>query len=145
MDKQINHDNHHDESKTRTHRFSKLPDDGDPWATDYIRSKRKTPVEPRWSMQQTRSSGPNQLKRIALIQSDARPTGVQLKKAAQPSTTTGPKTKHADCRMTSKPHHIRLILFVLYFLLFYTMHNSHYCSISKNNGLSCIPRSQYPH
>ena len=29
MDKQINHDNRHDESKTRTHRLSKLPDDGD--------------------------------------------------------------------------------------------------------------------
>ena len=26
------------------------------------RSKRKTPVEPRWAKQQTRSSGPNQLK-----------------------------------------------------------------------------------
>ena len=32
MDKQINHDNHHDESKTRNHIFSKLPDDGNPWA-----------------------------------------------------------------------------------------------------------------
>ena len=27
--KQINYDNYNDESKTRTHRFSKLPDDGD--------------------------------------------------------------------------------------------------------------------
>ena len=32
MDKQISHDKLHDESKTRTHRFSKLPEDGDPWA-----------------------------------------------------------------------------------------------------------------
>ena len=32
-EKQINHDNHHDESKTRTHRSSKLPEDRDPWAT----------------------------------------------------------------------------------------------------------------
>ena len=32
MDKQINHDKYYDESKTRTHRLSKLPDDGDPWA-----------------------------------------------------------------------------------------------------------------
>ena len=32
MDKQINHDKVHDESKTKTHRLSKLPDDGDPWA-----------------------------------------------------------------------------------------------------------------
>ena len=30
MDKQINHDNH-DESKTRTHIFNKLSDEGDPW------------------------------------------------------------------------------------------------------------------
>ena len=35
-DKQINHDNHHDESKTMTHRFSKLPDDGDPWAPNNL-------------------------------------------------------------------------------------------------------------
>ena len=32
MDKQINHDKFHDESKTRTHRMSKLSDDGDHWA-----------------------------------------------------------------------------------------------------------------
>ena len=25
------YDNYHDESKTRTYRFCKLPDDGDPW------------------------------------------------------------------------------------------------------------------
>ena len=36
MDKQINHDKYHDESKTRTHRLSKLPDDGDPWAPSRI-------------------------------------------------------------------------------------------------------------
>ena len=50
--KQINHDKHPDESKTRTHRLSKLPDDGDPW-TPNNRSKRKTPVGPRWAKQQT--------------------------------------------------------------------------------------------
>ena len=33
---QINHDNHHDESKTRSQRFSKLPDDGDPWAPNNL-------------------------------------------------------------------------------------------------------------
>ena len=46
-------------------RFSKLPDDGDPWAPSNlvkVRSKRETPVKPRWAEQQTRSSGPNQLK-----------------------------------------------------------------------------------
>ena len=31
-----NHDKHHDESKTRTHRLSKLPDDGDPWAPNNL-------------------------------------------------------------------------------------------------------------
>ena len=36
MDKQINHDKHHDESKTRTHRLSKLSDDGDPWAPNNL-------------------------------------------------------------------------------------------------------------
>ena len=30
------HDKHPDESKTRTHRFSKLPDDGDPWAPNNL-------------------------------------------------------------------------------------------------------------
>ena len=32
----INHDKHPDESKTRTHRLSKLPDDGDPWAPNNL-------------------------------------------------------------------------------------------------------------
>ena len=52
MDKQINHDKHHDESKTKTHRLSNLPDDGDPWAPN----KRELPVEPGCVKQQTRSS-----------------------------------------------------------------------------------------
>ena len=60
MDKQINHDNHHDESNMRTQRFCKLPDDGDPSAPNNlteILSKRKTP-----GGQSNRSFGPNQLK-----------------------------------------------------------------------------------
>ena len=32
----MNHDEHPDESKSRTHRFSKLPDDGDPWVSNNI-------------------------------------------------------------------------------------------------------------
>ena len=36
MDKQINHDKRHDESKTRTHKLSKLPDDGDPCASNNL-------------------------------------------------------------------------------------------------------------
>ena len=33
---QTNQDKHPDESKTRTHRFSKLPDDGDPCAPNNV-------------------------------------------------------------------------------------------------------------
>ena len=36
MDKQINHDKPHDESKTRTYRMSKPPKDGDPWAPNNL-------------------------------------------------------------------------------------------------------------
>ena len=36
MDKQINHDTLHDESKTRTHRLSKLSDDRDPRAPNNL-------------------------------------------------------------------------------------------------------------
>ena len=52
--------------KRGLNRFSKLPDDGDPWApNNYLKpgaKEKKTPVEPRRAKQQTRSSGPNQLK-----------------------------------------------------------------------------------
>ena len=32
----MNHDNHHDESKAKTHRLGKLPDDGDSWAPNNL-------------------------------------------------------------------------------------------------------------
>ena len=51
--------------KRGLNRLSKLPDDGDPWAPNNLLkpgAKEKTPVEPLWAKQQTRSSGPNQLK-----------------------------------------------------------------------------------
>ena len=50
--------------KRGLNRFNKLPDDGDPWAPNNLLTPelKKTPVEPRWAKQQTRSSGPNQLK-----------------------------------------------------------------------------------
>ena len=35
-DKQINYDHGHDEYKTRTQRYSKLPGDGDLWAQNII-------------------------------------------------------------------------------------------------------------
>ena len=43
----------------------KAPDDGDPWAPNVLltpEQKKNTKVGPRWAKQQTRSSGPNQLK-----------------------------------------------------------------------------------
>ena len=46
-DKQITHDNHHDEQKTGTHRFSRLPDDGGPLAPNNLLI---TIVEPRLRM-----------------------------------------------------------------------------------------------
>ena len=49
MDKQINLDKYHDESKTRTHRLSKLPDDGDPWAPNNLltpEQKKNTSLTP---------------------------------------------------------------------------------------------------
>ena len=36
MKKRINHNRFHDESKTRTHKLSKLPDDGDPKAPNNL-------------------------------------------------------------------------------------------------------------
>ena len=59
----LNHDSHHDKSKTSTNRFSKLPDDGDPWApNNLLKPGAKTTVEYQWTKQQTRSSGFNLLK-----------------------------------------------------------------------------------
>ena len=85
---QTNQDKHPDESKTRTHRFSKLPDDGDPWAPNNLLTPEQkkniswTPVgqatdkklPPLPTKMNSFRSGPSE--------SDARPTGVQLKKAA---------------------------------------------------------------
>ena len=48
-DERINYDNHHDESKTRTDRFSKLPNDGDPCAPNNLlkpRTKEKHQLNP---------------------------------------------------------------------------------------------------
>ena len=57
-------------------------------------------------------SGPNQLKCIAsgraIMESDARSTGVQLKSALKPSTVIGLITKHADCHITFRLEPIRL-------------------------------------
>ena len=67
--KQINQDKHPDESKTRTHRFSKLPDDGDPWAPNNIltpKQKKKHQLDPGGPGNSQEAPGPNQLKLAAL-------------------------------------------------------------------------------
>ena len=46
MDKQINNDKHHVESKTKTHILSKLPDDGDPWAPNNLLTSEKDQLNP---------------------------------------------------------------------------------------------------
>ena len=52
---QINHDKHHDESKTRN-RFSKLPDDGDPRVPNNLLTpeQKKNTVGPRLAKQKTK-------------------------------------------------------------------------------------------
>ena len=45
---------------------------------------------------------------MAIIESDAWPTGVQLKREAKLSTVTGLNTKHADCRIVFMLYPIRL-------------------------------------
>ena len=53
MDKQINHDNYHDESKTKTNRFIKLPDDGDPWAPNNLLKAGAKEPEDHWSFERS--------------------------------------------------------------------------------------------
>ena len=67
-------------------------------------SKRKPTVEPRWTKQQTKKLRPQPTKINtfffgAIIESVARPTGVQLKREAKLLTVIGLNTKHADCRI----------------------------------------------
>ena len=64
------------------------------------KSKSWTPVGPT----KDRSSGPSQLNwklyAEAIIKSEARPTGLELKRSAKLSTVIGLTTKHAVCRIT---------------------------------------------
>ena len=78
-------------------------------------SKRKTTAEPRWAKQQTKKLRPQQTKKKkkelyvgVITESDARPTGVQLKKEANLLTVIGLKTRHADCRIIFMLYPIRL-------------------------------------
>ena len=64
------------------------------------KSNRWTPVGPT----KDRTSSPSQLNwklyAAAIIKSEARPAGVQLKRVAKLLTVTGLTTKHAVCRIT---------------------------------------------
>ena len=76
-------------------------------------SKRKLTVEPRWAKQQTKKLRPqptkiNSFMSGAIIDSEARPTGVQLKRGAKLLTVLGLDTKHADCRIIFMLYPIRL-------------------------------------
>ena len=55
----------------------------------------------------------------AIIESDARPTDVQLKREAKLLTEIGLNTKHADCRIISEP--IRKIspTYIFFFFFFF--------------------------
>ena len=74
--------------------------------------KSKPTIELRWAKEyRQKSSSPNQLKEIAyvgaIIESDALPTGGQLKRESKLLTVIGLHTYHADC----------LIIFMLYPIL----------------------------
>ena len=75
-------------------------------------SRRKPTVEPRWAKQQTKKlrSKPTKINIYvgAIIESDARPTGVQLKREAKLLTVIGLNTEHADCRIIFMLYPIRL-------------------------------------
>ena len=76
-------------------------------------SKRKPTVESLWAKQQTKELRPKPTKMNsfyvgAIIESDARPTGVQLKREAKLLTVIGLNTKHADCRIIFMLYPIRL-------------------------------------
>ena len=76
-------------------------------------SRRRPTVEPRWAKQQTKKLRPkptkiNSIYVGAIIESDARPTRVQLKREAKLLTVIGLNTKHADCRIIFMLYPIRL-------------------------------------
>ena len=72
-------------------------------------SRRKPTVEPRWAKQQTKKLRPKPTKINSFkSESDARPTGVQLKREAKLLTVIGLNTKHADCRIIFMLYPIRL-------------------------------------
>ena len=71
--------------KRGLNRFSKLPDDGDPWAPSKPGAREKHQLNPGWPsnrLTKTYQLFNEKLYVGAIIESDSRPTGVQLEKAA---------------------------------------------------------------
>ena len=87
------------------------PTPGDPWGVEHHHwntgAKQNQQLNPQWAKQQTKKkkkapAPTNWNKSLyvgAIIESDARPTGVQLKREAKLLTVIGLNTKHADCRI----------------------------------------------
>ena len=80
------------------------PTPGDPWGVEQHHwntgAKENQQLNPGGPSNRQKSSGPNQLNKKlyvgAIIESDARPTGVQLKREAKLLTVIGLNTKHAS-------------------------------------------------
>ena len=74
--------------------------------TEIPEQKKTTSWTPNDQATDKTKSSPNQLKKInklyvgSITESDARPTGVQIKREAKPSAVIGLITKHADCHIT---------------------------------------------
>ena len=110
-------DNYYDETKMRTRQKQRVATDT--WRSLACRttpldhwSKRKPTVEPRWAKQQTKKVRPQATKINSFMSgpslSQARPTGVQLKREAKLLTVLGLNTKHADCHIIFMLYPIRL-------------------------------------
>ena len=73
------------------------------WNTE---AKENQQLNPGGPSNRQKSSGPNHVG--AIIESDARPTGKQLKREVNLLTVIGLNTKHADCRIIFMLYPIRL-------------------------------------
>ena len=83
------------------------PTPGDPWGVEQHHwntgAKEKQQLNPGGPSNRQKKLRPQPTKIInfvgAIIESDARPIGVQLKREAKLLTVIGLNTKHADCRI----------------------------------------------
>ena len=82
------------------------PTPGDPWGVEQHHwntgAEENQQLNPGGPSNRQKSSGlkPTKINSfMAIIESDAQPTGVQLKREAKLLTVIGLNTKHADCRI----------------------------------------------